>query len=453
MNNIQVFSTRTGRLVVCAVRNFSSSTSRQQEKHYKLLVVGGGTGGCTAASKFASKLGKGKVAILEPSKVHYYQPMWTFVGGGTKTVSNSSRPMGKVLPKKADWIQAGAVAFDPKNSTVTCSNGDVIKYDYMVVSMGLQLDYHKVKGLPEALLSDPAVCSNYSSKYVTKTFPALENITDGKAIFTSPNCPIKCAGAAQKIMYIAEEYFNKNGKRDNIDVIFNTSGQAIFGVPKYAETLNKIIEDRNIQLNCRLSLEEVRSDTREAIFRKLDSETNEKETFNYNFLHVVPPMSAPDVLKASPLADSMGYLDINKYSLQHARYPNVFGIGDCTNAPTSKTGAAIAAQSGVLRRNLTAFMDGKSASQDEYDGYTSCPLVTGYGKCVMAEFDYDGNPLETFPIDQSKERRTMFHMKRDIMPEMYWNLLIKGMWEGPGPYRRLMRLGMGGNKKSEVAEV
>ncbi|KAL5019796.1 hypothetical protein ScPMuIL_002688 [Solemya velum] len=438
-----VLTARNGRMICYALRSFSTATPCAADKHYKLLVVGGGTGGCAAASKFASKFGKGHVGIIEPNETHYYQPMWTLVGAGIKRVESSARPMSSCLPRKADWIKCKALSFDPESCKVTCTNGDVISYDYLVVGMGLQLDYHKIKGLPEAFSQDPAVCSNYNRNYVMKTYPALQNFEGGNAIFSFPNTPIKCAGAPQKIMYLAEDYWNRTGKRDKANIMYNTSLGVIFGVKKYADSLLKIVEERNIKVNYKRNLIEVRPDKREAVFQKLDSETVETETFSYNFLHVVPPMSAPDVLKESSLVDQTGYMDVNKFTLQHVRYPNIFGIGDCTNVPTSKTAAAVAAQSGILRKNLGAFIDGRPLPVLEYDGYTSCPLVTGYGKCIMAEFDFNGQPLETFPIDQSKPRRSMYHMKKDVMPELYWKFLIRGNWEGPATYRKLMRFGMG----------
>ncbi|MPC08006.1 Sulfide:quinone oxidoreductase, mitochondrial [Portunus trituberculatus] len=150
-----------------------------------------------------------------------------------------------------------------------------------------------------------------------------------------------------------------------------------------------------------------------------------KETDNlYEMLHVTPPMSSPDPLRqCAALTNETGYLNVNKHTLQHVTFPNVFGIGDCTSVPTSKTAAAVAGQFGVMKRNLSLVMGGASPKH-QYDGYTSCPLVTGYNKCILAEFDMDGNPLETFPINQAKERRTMFHLKKDMMPTMYWNGML-----------------------------
>lgn len=421
------------------VRKFSTTVELTQKK-YDLLVIGGGTGGCSISNKFSSKLGRGNVGVIEPNEIHYYQPMWTLVGGGVKKFKNTAMPMAAVLPDKADWIKASVVKFNPEKNQVTTSDGETISYNYLVIAMGMQLNYGDIKGLVEALKNDDRVCSNYSPVYVQKTYPALLNFQGGNAIFTFPNTPIKCAGAPQKIMYLAEEIFRKNGKRDNTKVIFNTSLGVIFGVKKYADRLSEIIQKRNIEVNFKTNLIEVKPETSEAVFENLD--TKETKTFKYDFIHATPPMSAPDVLRQSSLVNEAGFLDVRKDTLQHTKYPNIFGIGDCTSLPTSKTAAAVAAQSGTLRKNLQALMDGRDLKA-QYDGYTSCPLITGRGKCILAEFDYDAQPLETFPIDQGKERWTMYHMKKDVMPPIYWQVLLKGFWEGPRIFRKLMKFGMG----------
>nr|QTJ02330.1 sulfide quinone oxidoreductase 1 [Xenograpsus testudinatus] len=433
------------RLLLChgsrlALQNGAFSTSTKACKSYKLVVVGGGAGGCATAAKFSSKLGKGNVAVIEPADMHYYQPMWTLVGGGMKKLEDSGRPMSKVLPKKAEWIKQRVVTLDPHNNKVMTEDGSEINYEFLVVALGLQLNYNQIKGLPEAF-ETPGVGSNYSYLYVNKTLEALKNFKQGNALFTLPNTPIKCAGAPQKVMYISEQYFRKHGKRDKANIIYCTSLPVIFGIKKYADALWKVVKERDITVNLRHNLIEVKPDTREAVFQNLES-PDELLTLPYEMLHVTPPMSAPDPLRqCAPLVNEAGYLNVNKNTLQHVTFPNVFGIGDCTNVPTSKTAAAVAGQFGVMRRNLSLAMAGGSPKH-EYDGYTSCPLVTGYSSCILAEFDMDGNPLETFPINQAKERRTMFHLKKDMMPPMYWYGMLNGLWEGPKYMRKMMHLGM-----------
>lgn len=414
-------------------------TSRQAAKeYYKVVVVGGGTAGITMSARMKRKVGAEKVAVIEPSEMHYYQPIWTLVGAGAKRLATSGRPTASVMPSGVKWIKSKVQGFDPENNCIRIDDGREISYKYLIIALGIKLQFEKVKGLPEGF-SYPKIGSNYSLQTVEKTWKALQDFKKGNAIFTFPNTPVKCAGAPQKIMYLSEEYLRKTGKRSDANVIFNTSLGAIFGVKKYADALLEIIKERNIQLNFKRSLIEVRADKHEAVFENLDN-PGETHVYEYEMLHVTPPMGPPDVLVNSPVSDAGGWVDVNKETLQHKKYPNVFGIGDCTNLPTSKTAAAVAAQSAVLDKTISLIMKNKSPTK-KYDGYTSCPLVTGYSKVILAEFDYDAQPLETFPIDQSKERRTMYHMKADMMPILYWYALLKGYWGGPAPVRKLMHLG------------
>ncbi|XP_064645090.1 sulfide:quinone oxidoreductase, mitochondrial-like [Lineus longissimus] len=412
------------------------------QKGYKVVVVGGGAGGCSTAARLCRQVGKGNVAVIEPADYHYYQPMFTLVGSGIKKLENTQHPMSEVLPSNCDWVKDKVTAFDPENNTVTTQDGHKINYDYLVVSVGLQLNYNKIKGLEEALASDPMVASNYSPMYVNKTYNAMRSFKEGNAIFTFPNTPIKCAGAPQKIMYLTEEYLRTSGKRDKSKIMFNSPLGVLFGVKKYADALWKVVEKRGIDINLKQNLVEIRADKKEAVFEKLDSESKEKVTYPYEMIHVTPPMSTPDVLQQSPLVNEAGFVTVNKLNMQHTKYPNVFGLGDCTDIPTAKTAAAIASQNAILANSFKAVMNGQKPTGN-YNGYTSCPLITSRSTCILAEFDFDGQPLETFPIDQGVERTTMYHLKKDVMPEVYWKMLLNGRWAGPDLARKLMHLGTG----------
>ncbi|XP_019359694.1 PREDICTED: sulfide:quinone oxidoreductase, mitochondrial [Gavialis gangeticus] len=407
--------------------------------YYEVLVLGGGTGGITMSARMKRKVGAGNVAVIEPSETHYYQPIWTLVGAGAKKLATSARPTARVIPSGVEWIKSRVQELNPDKSCVYLENDKKISYKYLIIALGISLHYEKIKGLPEGF-NHPHIGSNYSVHTVEKTWRALQDFKEGNAVFTFPNTPVKCAGAPQKIMYLTEAYLRKTGKRSTANIIFNTALGGIFGVQKYAEALLEIIKARDINVNYKHNLVEVRADVQEAVFENLDK-PGVTEVYKYDMLHVTPPMGPPAVLLNSPVSDAAGWVDVDKETLQHKKYHNVFGIGDCTNLPTSKTAAAIAAQSGVLDKTISLVMKNKSPTK-KYDGYTSCPLVTGYNRVILAEFDYNAQPLETFPIDQSKERLTMYYMKADMMPFLYWNGLLKGYWGGPGPIRKLLHLGL-----------
>lgn len=387
----------------------------------------------------AAKLAKHErdITVLEPNEAHHYQPLFTLIGGGMRTLAESRRPTRSVLPDNVNWIQDKVCGFNPKDNSVTVSNGDTIVYDYMVVSVGLQLDFDRIAGLKEGLGEEHGgVCTNYSSQYVNKTFRVLQGFDGGNAIFTFPNTPIKCAGAPQKIMYIADDYLRRNGKRDGANIVYKTSLPTIFGVEKYARKLQEICDERNIAVDTRQNLIRIDPTKKRATFECLD-DPNKTVSVEYAMLHVTPPMSPPNVLMKSSLSNSAGYLDVDPYTLRHNVYGNIFGIGDCTSCPTSKTAAAVAAQSTVVLKNMLNVMNGKT-TKEKYDGYTSCPLVTGYSKCVLAEFDYNLKPLETFPFDQGNEMRSMFVLKKYGLPFIYWNFMLKGNWSGPKIIRKIM---------------
>ncbi|XP_037623644.1 sulfide:quinone oxidoreductase, mitochondrial [Sebastes umbrosus] len=422
-----------------AISHFHTSSCASAKQHYKMLVLGGGSGGISMSARMKRMMGAENVAVVEPSEMHYYQPIWTLVGAGAKSLTSSGRSTASVMPSGVKWVKSKVQEINPDTNTVRTDDGTEITYEYLIVALGLQLHYEKIKGLPEGF-EHPKIGSNYSVQTVEKTWKALQDFKEGNAVFTFPNTPVKCAGAPQKIMYLSDAFLRKTGKRAKAKIIYNTSLPVLFGIKKYADSLWDIVKQRDLQVNLRQNLIEVRADKQEAVFENLDK-PGETNVIKYEMLHVTPPMGPSLVIKGGPLANEAGWLDVNKDNLQHNRYPNVFGIGDCTSLPTAKTGAAVAAQTAILNRTISKVLKNEKPDKT-YDGYTSCPLVTSYNTVILAEFDYNGQPLETFPINQAKERRIMYHMKADVMPHLYWHGLLRGLWGGPGPYRKLFHLGM-----------
>lgn len=394
---------------------------RAQTEHHQVLIVGGGTAGLTVAARLKRMRRGLDVAVIEPASTHYYQPLWTLVGGGDAKRESTARPMGSVIPKGVTWIQDGASSFDPENKRVNTRDGRSVGYDVLVVAAGIQLDWDKIPGLA-GNVGQYGLCSNYSYETVETTWRAIQSFQGGRAIFTHPATPIKCGGAPQKIMYLAAEYWRKNPPAQPYEVTFCIASPNIFAVERYARTLLQVVDRNKIDVRYGHDLTSIDTNARAATFSVVDGEP---VTLEYGMMHVTPPMSAPDFLKESPLAGDGGWVSVHKHTLQHDRYPDVFSLGDSSNLPTSKTGAAIRKQAPVCARNVLDVLDGRAPSAS-YDGYTSCPLVTGYGKLVMAEFDYDKNPQETFPVDQSKERRSMYFVKKHLLPKLYWDGMLKG---------------------------
>jgi len=394
--------------------------------HHEILVIGGGTAGITTAARLRRK-GKDDIAIVEPADVHYYQPLWTLVGGGIEPPAKTARPMAKVMPPGVTWIKDAVEEIDPVAQQVTLASGRSVEYGYLVVAPGIQLDWDKVEGLAD-VVGTRGVSSNYRYDLAPKTWDFIKDMRGGSAVFTMPDGAIKCGGAPQKIMYLASDHWRRQGVLGDIDVTFVLPGDGIFGVPSFARVLEQVIDRYGINVMFEHEMIGVDVDAGEITVADRTGETETTRQLPFDFLHAVPPQSAPDWLKSTDLAEdtAVGYVDVDPGTLRHTRYPNVFCLGDASNAPTAKTGAAVRKQAPVVVDHLLADMDG-SESAKRYDGYSSCPITTARGKLLLAEFDYNAEPAPSIPLNTAKERTDMWYLKRYGLPALYWNLMLKGL--------------------------
>lgn len=394
---------------------------------HRIVIVGGGSAGISVASRLLHA-GERDVAVVEPSEVHYYQPLWTLVGGGRAPVAESARPQLSVMPEKATWIKDRAVGVDPEARNVELASGESVGYDFLVVCPGLALDWDRLPGSSETLGRD-GVSSNYQVELAPKTWEMIKDMRSGTAVFTMPSGPIKCAGAPQKIAYLAADWWRKKGVLSNIHVVLVLPTPAMFGVPEFSKVLEGVAARYGIDVRLQHEVVEINPTAREVVVANRTDGSDDKFTLGYDFAHLVPPQSAPAWIKQSPLADPAnpgGYVEIDKNTMRHTRFPEVFSLGDAGSSPNSKTGAAVRKQVPVVVDNLRAVMNGKEPTAS-YDGYASCPLTTARNRMLLAEFDYTMKPRPTIPvIDTKKERHDMWLLKRYGLPFMYWNLMLRG---------------------------
>ena len=393
--------------------------------HHKIVIVGGGAAGISMASRLKRKKIT-DIAIIEPSDKHYYQPLFTLVGAGCVNVKKTERSEASVMPKGVTWIKDAASAFDPDNNSVDTAGGKTIGYDILIVCPGIQLDWDKIPGVTETLGKN-GVSSNYRVDLAPKTWDFIRNTKSGSAVFTMPAGPIKCAGAPQKIAYLACDYWRSEGVLDNIDVHLVLPTPRTFGVPVFADALDEVVDDYGINLHLMADMASIDPDGKTATFKSMN-EDGPGFDLSYDMLHVVPHQSAPDWVKSSPLANDtpLGYVDVDKHSHQHVRYPNVFALGDAGSTPNSKTGAAIRKQAPVVEANVLAQLAGRKL-EGSYGGYASCPLTTSRSKMLLAEFDYTMEPTPSIPLlNFQKPRRDAWLLKKYGLPILYWDFLLKG---------------------------
>jgi len=390
-----------------------------------IVVIGGGSAGIGLLASLLKRDPQLNITLIEPNDYHCYQPAWTLVGGGAYYLQKTRRPLADVLPNGVSWVQAAVSEVLPDENTLVLDSGQRVTWKNLIVCPGLRLAWEKIEGLQDTL-GQHGVTSNYSYEHAAYTWQLVQQLKGGKALFTQPAMPIKCAGAPQKALYLSCDHWLKQGDLKHIDVEFNLAGAALFGVPTFVPPLMKYVEKYNARLAFNSNLVKVDGPARKAWFEVKDAEGNatvEEKTFD--MLHVVPPQLSPDFIRQSPLADAAGWCEVNPHSLQHLRYPHIFGLGDVCGTTNAKTAAAVRKQIVVVAENLLALRK-QAPLPLKYDGYGSCPLTVEKGKVVLAEFGYGGKLLPTFPLDPTQARRSMWFLKATLLPWFYWNGMLKG---------------------------
>ncbi len=415
-------------------------------KKTKIVIIGGGTGGIMLAAQFIKSKSPVNITLIEPADTHWYHPAWTLVGAGAYDIKKTSKPMSEMIPEKVNWIKDYATGFKPEENKITTANSGDIDYDFLVVSPGLVMDTSLIEGLTEALGKD-VVCSNYTNP--EHTWDVIRNFKGGHAVFTQPTTPIKCGGAPQKIAYLAADYFRMHNMSDRTKVTFATPGTVIFGVKVIADSLMKVIDRYKIDFKPFYAPVKIDGPNRKITFKHIGPKENlcvvnndgttdelihpDHIEMEYDMLHLAPPQTAPKFVKESTLVNAAGWLDVNINTLQHVTYPNIFGMGDVAALPTAKTGAAIRKQVPVVKANILHLIKDHHLGKKVYEGYSSCPLVTGYGKMILAEFNYkneftpDPKLKQMLIFDSTKEDWRLWMLKKYGLPYLYWNKMMKGI--------------------------
>lgn len=394
-------------------------------RRFDVVIVGGGAAGITVAAELKRHRNNLGIAIIEPSETHAYQPGWTLVGAGVFRREQTIRREETLIPKGVTWIKGAVASFAPDANTVSLQDGAAISYRFLVVCPGLQLDWAKIEGLRESLGRN-GVCSNYSAETAEYTWECIREFQGGTALFTQPPMPIKCAGAPQKIMYLAAHRWRRDRRNRDAAIEFCLAGDVLFGVPFFVPPLQQAIAEYGIGTQFKTDLVAIDGTAKVATFTVPGAGGEKTQvTRRFDMIHVTPPQSAPDFIKQSPLADEAGWVAVDSATLQHPTHWNVFALGDAAGTTNAKTAAAVRLQAPVVVRNLLAAMDGRKPAAT-YDGYGSCPLTVAYGKVVLAEFGYGGKVTPSFPLDPRIPRRSAWMLKTRFLPFLYWNMMLRG---------------------------
>ena len=414
--------------VVRRIANGGKTPTDRADASYDIVIVGGGAAGLAVAASLKSRKSSLDIAVIDPADIHYYQPGWTMVGGGIFEASDTAKTMGSLIPRGVTWIKSAVAAFEPKDDAVILDGCRVVKYKRLIVAPGLKLAWDRVEGL-EATLGKNGVTSNYRYDLAPYTWNLVKNMKEGRAIFTQPPMPIKCAGAPQKAMYLSGDHWTRAGVLKDISIDFMNAGGVLFGVKDYVPALEGYVQKYDVNLNFFHNLKAIDGEAKKAWFTVAKPDTTPTEVeVEFDMIHVVPPQIAPDFIRVSPLADAAGWVDVDQATLRHKTYDNIWSLGDVMNAPNAKTAAAARMQAPVVAQNVVDDINGRSATA-QYNGYGSCPLTVERGKIVLAEFGYGGALLPSFPkllIDGTKPSRLAWWLKESFLPPFYWKGMLKG---------------------------
>ncbi len=392
---------------------------------HEVVIIGGGNAGVSLAARLV-RYGVKDVALIEPRDHHLYQPLFSHIAGGRAQVKEAVRSQQSVMPKGVTWIRDKAADVDAGANTVMLESGSSVDYGHLVVCPGLQYHWEAVPGLAEAVNS-PYGSSHYEFELAPKTWSLLSALRSGTAIFTMPAGPVKCAGASQKPMYLACDYWKEKGVLDKIRVVMVQPYPTVFGIPEVDKELERKIAEYGIELRTNSELVSVDPASRTASIR--DTTAGTIEELQYEVLNAVPPQSAPDWLTCTDLpaaGDQGGFVEVDTETLRHPRYANVWSLGDAAGTSNSKAGGALRKQTKVLARNLVAAREGKPVTQ-KYDGYSVCPFTVSRNTVVFAEFDNHYRPMPTIPkVPTWKESRLSWWVDRIMFPQVYWRLILRG---------------------------
>ena len=435
---------------------------KASEAKGKILIIGGGLAGVSTAARLTNTLSNPDITIVEPNpKSVCYQPGYTLMGAGVYTKEDVDYNTKDFLPAGTKMILDSAAQFNPEENSVILTSGKKLTYDYLIVCAGTTLDYGRIKGL-EAIgetyssvdgskivdtFGDSGATSIFNIDSATQTFEQLEKLIEKaksgkklKALFTDPNTPIKCGGAPKKIMYLVNSKLEEAGVKDNVELHYFDDSSKYFGVKEYADAIEEQFKVRNFKTHFAHNLVGVDLNGKIATFNKTWTEKgewdedleeyevikkNEEVTFDFDFIHITPPMKAPDAIGKSAIGSKKGWVPVNQKTLQHVKYKNIFSLGDIAAVKMGKTGGTVRKQYKVVVDNLVAVMEGKTPKA-QFDGYTVCPLITGIGTVMLAEFNWSAKPAPSFPLDPTQERYIWWLLKVYLLKPMTQYGMLSG---------------------------
>lgn len=399
------------------------------ESRARIVILGAGAAGLAIAARLARRLEGATITIVDPRERHIYQPGLTLVAAGHWSAEHVLDRNERYVPAGVNWLRQAVVSVDPDGRRVATTGGQTLRYDYLVVTTGLELDFEAIDGMHADLIGTQGIgCVYASPEHAERTWQAASAYIAGGGVglFTRPAGDIKCAGAPLKVTMLTEDALRRAGTRSGAELTYLFPGASLFTQPQVDQFLRDYFPgERSIGLAANHVLSAIDPSRQQATFRTPEG----PRTLDYDFIHVVPPMRAAGFLRASGLAwgagPYAGWLEVDQHTLRHPRYPEVFGAGDVVGTPIGKTAASVKAQAPVVADNLLAAIQ-DAPLPSAWNGYTSCPLITEQGQAMLVEFDFNLEITPSFPfIDPFRPQWTPWALKDRLLHAAY-NAMLHG---------------------------
>ncbi len=236
--------------------------------------------------------------------------------------------------------------------------------------------------------------------------------------------PIKCPVAPLEFAFLADAFLEEKGICEQCSITYVTPLSGAFTKPRAANKLGFLLEEKNIEIVTDFAIREVDNKQQKII-------AYDEQEVEYDLLVTVPINLSDPVIADSGLGDDFGFLPVDKHSLQHKEYANIFALGDATNVPTSKAGSVAHFQAELLAANIVRYLMGLPV-RGNFDGHANCFVETGHGKALLIDFNYETEPVEgTFPLAYIGPMSLLAesrinHMGKLAFHWIYFHLLLEG---------------------------
>lgn len=401
----------------------------------RIVIIGAGAAGAALANRLVARLDGATITLVDGRVDHYYQPGFSLVAAGLKPAAYTVSKTTDWLPREVALVAEPAAAIDPVAKTVATAGGTSIPYDYLVVATGLVLDHAAIEGFSLDLVGTNGIGALYAGPdYAAKTWGAASKFVEagGVGLFTRPATEMKCAGAPLKHTFLIEDIASRTIGKGKYTMHYAAPQTSLFGVPIVSEKVRMLFGQRGIATHYGHTLKSIDPGRRIATFAKADAQGAVSSVeMAYDYLHVIPPQRAPDIVRQSDLSwadkwTDQGWVEVDQKSLRHRRFPEIFALGDVAGVPKGKTAASVKWQAPVVEDHLVATIEGKEGTA-VYDGYTSCPLITRVGRAMLVEFDYNNNLVPSFPgVIAPLEELWVSWLMKEVALKATYNAMLRG---------------------------